>query len=191
MTHNSSKSWHFKSWNQQIQNRNSPDGKKKNNVVTVCHCKYREMTASLTFPNPYISPSYKWWAIRETADLDDCLYYKKHLVLPFCLFWPMPDLRRLVSLDNLTTRVLMVADGAGILGKCVKLVFTSGPSLLSTVLWSFCSLLSAALYTPVSLSLTLPSYIQRSIPPATPSLFSLSLSPPLHPCARKKGSVVK
>lgn len=48
------------------------------------------------------------------------------------LLWsarPMLDLRGLISLDNKTKRVnvLIVADGAGILGKCVKLVLTSRP----------------------------------------------------------------
>lgn len=64
-----------------------------------------------------------------------------------CLLWsarPMLDLRGLISLDNKTKRVnvLIVADGAGILGKCVKLVLTSGshssPPRCDLLLTSFC-----------------------------------------------------
>lgn len=64
---------------------------------------------------------------RDIVHLDDFFYWKTTFFdLPF---WPILDLRGLISRDNKTKRVnvLIVADGAGILGKCVKLVFTSGP----------------------------------------------------------------
>lgn len=92
-----------------------------------------------------------------------------------CLFWPMLDLRGLISLDNKTKRVnvLIVADGAGILGKCVKLVLTSGPHSSPPC----CDLLSAALYTPASLSLTPPTCTAPFLLWPCPS----SLSPLIHP----------
>lgn len=93
-----------------------------------------------------------------------------------CLHRPMPDLRGLISLDNKTKRVnvLIVADGAGILGKCVKLVLTSGSLIPLHLAVIFCSLLCVALcYTPVILTLH-PPHVGRSIPLVTLSLASLS-----------------
>lgn len=75
----------------------------------------------------FLSHSYKW---RERDRL--CIWMSASIGKAsslMCLFWPMLDLRGLISLDNKTKRVnvLIVADGAGILSKCVKLVFMSGP----------------------------------------------------------------
>lgn len=90
-----------------------------------------------------------------------------------CLLWPMLDLRGLISLDNKTKRVnvLIVADGAGILGKCVKLVLTSGPHSSPPC----CDLLLPSLRCSLHPSHSIPhsSHVHRSIPPVTLSLISL------------------
>lgn len=85
----------------------------------------------------------------------------------------MLDLRGLISLDNKTKRVnvLIVADGAGILGKCVKLVLTSGshssPPCCDLLLTSLCCSLHPSHSIPRS------SHIHFSIPLVTLSLVSL------------------
>lgn len=87
----------------------------------------REMTVSLTSLYPYLSFSVIWMErVRQCTWMTASIGRAPSLI---CLFWPMLDLRGLISLDNKTKRVnvLIVADGAGILGKCVKLVLTSGP----------------------------------------------------------------
>lgn len=85
----------------------------------------------------------------------------------------MLDLRGLISLDNKTKRVnvLIVADGAGILGKCVKLVLTSGPHSSPPC----CDLLLPSLRCSLHPSHSIPhsSHVHRSIPPVTLSLVSL------------------
>ena len=98
------------------------------------------------------------------------------------LIWhrSMLDLRGLISLDNKTKRVnvLIVADGAGILGKCVKWVLTSGPhssppccDLLFPSLR--CSLHPSQSYPPI-----LPHTALHSSCDPVPRL---SLSPPIQP----------
>lgn len=88
----------------------------------------------------------------------------------------MLDLRGLISLDNKTKRVnvLIVADGAGILGKCVKLVLTSGPRSSPPC----CDLLLSSFRCSLHPSHSIPrsSHVRRSIPPASLSLVSLSSS---------------
>lgn len=132
----------------------------------------RKMTVSLTFLYPYLSFSVIWTERARQRLLEE------HLLL-ICLFWPMLDLRGLISLDNKTKRVnvLIVADGAGILGKCVKLVLTSGPHSSPPC----CDLLLPSLRCSLH-----PSHSIRSLFPRTPLHSSCDprpslLSPPLHP----------
>lgn len=94
-----------------------------------------------------LSPSLLWMAEEKSASDGKAPSW-------ICLSWPMLDLRGLISLNNKTKRVnvLIVADGAGILGKCVKLVLTSGSHSSPPC----CDLLLPSLYTP--LSSVLPTY---------------------------------
>lgn len=100
----------------------------------------------------------------------DC-EFERVLLLVKHLLWsdrPEPDLRGLISLDNKTKRinVLIVADGAGILGKCVKLVLTSrlhsSPPHCDLLFLSLCCTLHPRHFTPHS------SLIHPIIPPVTP-----------------------
>ncbi len=92
----------------------------------------------------------------------------------------MLDLRGLISLDNKTKRVnvLIVADGAGILGKCVKLVLTSGPHSSPPC----CDLLLPSLHCSLHPSHSIPhsSHVCHSIPPVTLSRVCLSSSTSIH-----------
>lgn len=87
----------------------------------------------------------------EIVHLDDFFLWKSTF-----FDWPFVDLRGLISPDNKTKRVnvLIVADGAGILGKCVKLVFTSGP-YSSPPCYALPAPFSLLLFTPQSFSLSL------------------------------------
>lgn len=101
----------------------------KYNVLTFYHPPRtgKWLSVSLLFSFISLSPSYEWREKERLCTWMTAAIGKAPALI--CLFWPMLDLRGLISLDNKTKRVnvLMVADGTGILGKCVKLVLTSGP----------------------------------------------------------------
>lgn len=131
----------------------------------------RKMTVSLTFLKPYLSFSSIWIERHRDCALGWEPLLEKHLL------WsarPMLDLRGLISLDNKTKRVnvLIVADGAGILGKCVKLVLTSGPHSSPPS----CDLLLPSLRCSLHPSHSIPpsSHVLRSSPLVTLSLVSRS-----------------